>query len=110
LSSRADGRAVANFIAMAFSITNRKAAPGTPTRREGVASPRDECATGVSLWQIARFGIGMYLGKAGVSSGFGAAGSIVVLLVWVFYSSQIFLLGAEFTWLYAHSRGTKAQG
>ena len=50
----------------------------------------------------------MYLGKAGVSSGFGAAGSIVVLLVWVFYSSQIFLFGAEFTWLYAHNCGSRA--
>jgi hypothetical protein len=49
----------------------------------------------------------MYLGKAGVASGFGAAGSIVVLLVWVFYSAQIFLLGAEFTWIYAHNHGSK---
>lgn len=63
-------------------------------------------ATGV-LFTIGKFAIGMYLGKAGVSSAFGAAGSIVVLLVWVFYSSQIFLLGAEFTWLYAHNHGSK---
>ena len=63
-------------------------------------------ATGV-LFTIGKYAIGLYLGKAGVSSGFGAAGSIVVLLVWVFYSSQIFLLGAEFTWIYAHSHGSK---
>jgi membrane protein len=63
-------------------------------------------ATGV-LFTVGKYAIGMYLGKAGVASGFGAAGSIVVLLVWVFYSSQIFLLGAEFTWIYAHSHGSK---
>ena len=40
--------------------------------------------------------------------GFGAAGSLVVLLVWVYYSAQIFLLGAEFTWVYAHEHGSKA--
>lgn len=60
------------------------------------------------LFTIGKFAIGLYLGKAGVTSGFGAAGAIVVLLVWVFYSSQIFLLGAEFTWFYAHSHGSHA--
>jgi membrane protein len=54
------------------------------------------------LFTVGKFAIGLYLGKAGVTSGFGAAGSIVVLLVWVYYSSQLFLLGAEFTWVYAH--------
>ena len=62
------------------------------------------------LFTIGKFAIGMYLGKAGVQSAFGAAGSIVVLLVWVYYSSQIFLLGAEFTWVYAHSHGSRAPG
>ena len=38
---------------------------------------------------------------------FGAAGSLVVLLVWVYYSAQIFLLGAEFTWVYAHEYGSR---
>jgi membrane protein len=60
------------------------------------------------LFTIGKFLIGLYLGKAGVASGFGAAGSIVVLLVWVFYSAQIFLLGAEFTWVYAHREGSRA--
>jgi membrane protein len=60
------------------------------------------------LFTVGKFLIGLYLGKAGVSSGFGAAGSVVVLLVWVFYSAQIFLLGAEFTWLYAHRHGSHA--
>jgi membrane protein len=61
-----------------------------------------------ALFTVGKFMIGLYLGKAGVASGFGAAGSIVVLLVWVFYSAQIFLLGAEFTYLYAHSHGSRA--
>jgi len=60
-----------------------------------------------ALFTIGKFLIGLYLGKAGVTSAFGAAGSVVVLLVWVFYSAQIFLLGAEFTWLYAHSHGSR---
>jgi len=60
------------------------------------------------LFTVGKFAIGAYLAKAGVSSGFGAAGSIVLLLVWVYYSSQLFLFGAEFTWVYAHSHGTKA--
>src|SRR3954447_19427738 len=64
-------------------------------------------ATGI-LFTIGKYLIGLYLGKAGVSSGFRAAGSIVVLLVWVFYSAQIFLLGAEFTWLFAQSHGSRA--
>jgi membrane protein len=68
---------------------------------------RGAFATAV-LFTVGKFLIGLYVGKAGVASGFGAAGSIVVLLVWVFYSAQIFLLGAEFTWLYAHSHGSKA--
>jgi membrane protein len=68
---------------------------------------RGAVATGV-LFTIGKYAISMYLGKAGVQSGFGAAGSIIVLLVWVYYSSQIFLLGAEFTWLYAHNHGSRA--
>ncbi len=45
--------------------------------------------------------IGLYLGKASVGSAYGAAGSLVVLLVWVYYSSQVFFFGAEFTKVYA---------
>ena len=60
------------------------------------------------LFTLGKFAIGLYLGRAVVASGFGAAGSVVVLLVWVFYSAQIFLLGAEFTWIYAHCHGSRA--
>ena len=61
------------------------------------------------LFAIGKFLIGLYLGKSGVASGFGAAGSLVVLLVWVYYSAQIFLLGAEFTWVYAHHATARAR-
>ena len=53
------------------------------------------------LFSIGRSLIGLYLGKASVGSAYGAAGSLVVLLVWVYYSSQIFFFGAEFTKVYA---------
>jgi membrane protein len=61
------------------------------------------------LFIIGRTLIGFYLGTAGIGSGFGAAGSLVVLLMWVYYTAQIFLLGAEFTWVYAHRHGSRAQ-
>ncbi len=59
------------------------------------------------LFDIGRFLIGLYLGKSSVVSGFGAAGSIVLLILWMYYSAQIFLLGAEFTWAYAHRYGSR---
>jgi membrane protein len=59
------------------------------------------------LFTAGKFAIGLYLGKAAVTSAFGAAGSLVVLLVWVYYSAQIFLLGAEFTWVYAQHDATR---
>lgn len=58
------------------------------------------------LFTVGKFLIGLYLGKSGVTSGFGAAGSVVVLLVWVYYSAQIFLLGAEFTSVYTYRHGS----
>lgn len=60
------------------------------------------------LFVAGKFLIGLYLGRAAPASAFGAAGSLVVLMVWVYYSAQIFLLGAEFTRLYAHEHGSRA--
>ena len=57
------------------------------------------------LFTIGKFAIGLYLGKSNVASGFGAAGSLVVMLVWVYYSAQILLFGAEFTQVYANRLG-----
>ena len=58
------------------------------------------------LFSIGKFLIGLYLGKAAVSSSFGAAGALVVIVVWVYYSAQIFLLGAEFTHEYSRLHGS----
>jgi len=59
------------------------------------------------LFSVGKFLIGMYIGKTSVASSYGAAGALVVLLVWVYYSSQVFLLGAEFTRAYAESHGSR---
>jgi membrane protein len=61
------------------------------------------------LFTIGKFLIGLYIGKSGVTSVFGAAGSLVVVLVWVYYSAQIFLMGAEFTWAYALTFGSRKE-
>jgi membrane protein len=57
------------------------------------------------LFTIGKFLIGVYLGKAGIGSAYGAAGSLVIVLVWVYYSAQIFFFGAEFTHVFATSHG-----
>jgi membrane protein len=59
------------------------------------------------LFAAGKLLIGLYLGKSTVASAFGAAGSLAVMMVWVYYSAQIFLLGAEFTWIYAHAYGSR---
>lgn len=59
------------------------------------------------LFNIGKLLIGLYIGKTGVVSSFGVAGSVIALVLWVYYSAQIFLLGAEFTWLYAKRYGSR---
>ncbi|MEO9136364.1 MAG: YihY/virulence factor BrkB family protein [Casimicrobiaceae bacterium] len=59
------------------------------------------------LFSIGKLLIGLYLGKSSVASSFGAAGSLVIVLLWVYYSSQVFLLGAEFTRVYSYRHGTR---
>jgi membrane protein len=58
------------------------------------------------LFTIGKYLIGLYIGTSGVSSSFGAAGSLITILVWVYYSSLIFFLGAEFTRVYAMEYGS----
>lgn len=58
------------------------------------------------LFEIGKVAIGLYIGRSGMTESFQAAGSIVVLLAWVYYAAQIFLLGAEFTKVYADENGS----
>jgi membrane protein len=59
------------------------------------------------LFNVGRWLIGLYLGRAGMASPYGAAGSLAMLLLWVYYSAQIFFLGAEFTQVYARRSGAR---
>jgi membrane protein len=59
------------------------------------------------LFTLGKTLIALYIGKSGVTSGFGAAASVVALLLWVYWSAQIFLVGAEFTWVYANRIGSR---
>jgi membrane protein len=58
------------------------------------------------LFTLGKFGIGLYLGNSGTASTYGAAGSLGVLLLWVYYSAQILFFGAEFTQVYAKHHGS----
>jgi len=60
-----------------------------------------------ALFSVGKALIGLYLGNSAVASSYGAAGSVILVLVWVYYSAQIFLLGAEFTKVYAHTYGSR---
>jgi membrane protein len=59
------------------------------------------------LFSIGKALIGMYLGRAGVTSVYGAAGSLVLVLLWIYYSAQLLFLGAEFTEVYSRRFGSR---
>jgi membrane protein len=80
--------------------------------------PREELAWGdvwigglvtACLFTVGKLLIGLYLGRSSLSSAYGAAGSIMVLLLWIYYSAQIFLLGAEFTHVFTYALGSRSQ-
>jgi membrane protein len=60
------------------------------------------------LFSLGKFLIGAYLGRSAIASSYGAAASIVTLLLWIYYSALILLFGAEFTKAFAESRGSRA--
>src|SRR5207248_3031732 len=58
------------------------------------------------LFTVGKSVISLYIGSSTVASSYGAAGSLIVVLLWIYYSAQIFLLGAEFTKVYASHHGS----
>jgi membrane protein len=79
--------------------------------------PREDIAWGdvwigglvtACLFTVGKLLIGLYLGRSSLSSAYGAAGSIMVLLLWIYYSAQIFLLGAEFTHVFTYALGSRS--
>ncbi|HET7543150.1 MAG TPA: YihY/virulence factor BrkB family protein [Polyangiaceae bacterium] len=66
-------------------------------------------AVTAGLFTLGKFLLGIYLGSAGVASAYGAAGSIVALVIWVYYSAQVLLVGAEFTEAYARHFGSRIE-
>ena len=63
-----------------------------------------------ALFELGKWALGIYLGRSAIASSYGAAGPLVIVLVWVFYSAQIFLCGAEFTRVYTVHRGSRQFG
>jgi membrane protein len=63
-------------------------------------------AVTAALFELGKFAIGFYIGKQGLESTYGAAASIIVVLIWVYYSSQIILMGAEITHAFAKHQGS----
>jgi membrane protein len=59
------------------------------------------------LFGIGKLGLGIYLGKSSVASAYGAAGSLAILLLWIYYAAQILFFGAEFTQVYAKKYGSQ---
>jgi len=60
------------------------------------------------LFTLGQYAIGFYLGRSSPSSVYGAAGSLVVILIWIYFSSQILFFGAEITWVYSQKRGSRS--
>ena len=61
------------------------------------------------LFVIAKFGLGLYFGKSDPGSTYGAAGSVILIMLWVSYAGLILLFGAEFTQVFANEYGKKVQ-
>ncbi|MGG6242017.1 YihY/virulence factor BrkB family protein [Nodosilinea sp. AN01ver1] len=100
-----------NFV-VAFGITTLLFAALFKYLPDAVISWRDvwfgAIATAI-LFSIGKYLIGLYLGNSGFGSSYGAAGSVIILLIWVFYSAQIMFYGAELTQVYSRRFGSPIQ-
>ena len=100
---------VANILVVFLSITLLFTVI-FKTLPDGKVVLRD-CLIGASftalLFMIGKFAIGAYLGSSAIASVYGAAGSVILILVWVYYSAMILYFGAEFTKVYAYTHGQK---
>ena len=76
------------------------------TRRETLLA---RCAASAvltaALFLVGKYALGLYLGSGAAGSAYGAAGSLITMLIWVYYAAQIVIFGAEFTRVYAQERG-----
>ena len=104
---------------MVASVAALLQASGAPGRVADQSLPMEQnqfhalmaCATvNVLLFDVGKLAIGLYIGKQGLKSTYGAAASIVIVLIWVYYSAQIVLMGAEFTHVNAVRRGSLRVG
>ncbi len=97
-------------IVVAFGLTTLLFAVMFKYLPDAIIAWRDvwfgAAATAV-LFSVGKYLIGLYLGNSGFSSSYGAAGSVIILLVWVFYSAQILFYGAELTQVYSRSFGSQ---
>lgn len=94
--------------AVSFAVITLLFAAMFKTLADAVVTWRDAAigATLTALLFVAgKFGIGLYLGRSDPGSVFGAAGSLAIVFLWIYYTSMILFFGAEFTWVWAESRG-----
>ncbi|MDI1261841.1 MAG: YihY/virulence factor BrkB family protein [bacterium] len=84
-----------------------KVLPDTPVAWRDVAIG---ALVTTGLFQGGKYLVALYIGQSAIASSFGAAGALIVLLLWIFYSAQIFLLGAEFTHAFATIYGSRREG
>ena len=109
----ANGTFVAGEIIVKFRPGVNAGAKADAHRQGGGTGTTEIVRTGLQLatvlLSLGKFAIGRYLATAGVTSVYGAAGSLVMLVLWIYYSAQILLLGAEVTHVYANKQGSRLE-